>query len=102
MGIRQLEFNPEGCKTIYCMETVFQQQFTFPLLQNPTWTVISNNVKLNDEDENGTHSVHYTSSFNKMSQENLNVYSRGLKHMMSITWVNHICRLMSVKKLPKH
>jgi len=61
-----------------------------------------NNVKLNEEDENGTHLGHYTSSFNKMSHENLNVYSRGLKHMMPITWVYHICRLMSVKKLPKH
>jgi hypothetical protein len=38
----------------------------------------------------------------KMSLENLNVYSRGLKHMMPITWENHICRLISVKKLPKH
>lgn len=65
MGIRQLEFTPEGHKTIYRMETVFQQQFTFPLLQNPKCTVISNNVKLNDEDENGTHFGHYTSSFNK-------------------------------------
>jgi len=102
MGIRQLEFNLEGRKTIYCMETVFQQQFTFPLLQNPTWTVTSNNVKLNDEDKNGTHSGHYTSSFNKTSLANLNVYSRGLKHMMPITWENHICRLVSVKKLPKH
>ena len=101
MSIRQLEFNLEGCKTIDCMETVFQQQFTLPLPQNPTWTVISNNVKLNDEDENGTHSGHYTPSFNKVSHENLN-YSRGLKHMMAITWENHICRLMSVKKLPKH
>jgi hypothetical protein len=39
MGIRQLEFNLEGHKTIYRMETVFQQQFTFPLLQNPKCTV---------------------------------------------------------------
>jgi len=101
MGIRQLEFNLEGRKTVHCTKIVFQQQFTFPLLQNPTWTVISKNVKL-DEDENGTHSGHYTSSFNKMSLENLNAYSRGLKHMMPITWENYICRLTSVKKLPKH
>jgi hypothetical protein len=73
------------------MKTVFQQQFTFPLLQNPTWTVIYNNVKLNDDDKYSTHSGHYTSSFNKTSLEDLNVYGRGLKHMMPITWENHIC-----------
>jgi hypothetical protein len=54
--MRQLEFNLKGEKTIYCMETVFQQQFTFPLLRNPTWTVICNNVKTNDQDEYSTHS----------------------------------------------
>jgi len=31
----------------------------------------------------------------KTSPENLNVYNRGLKHMMPITWENQICRLIS-------